>query len=83
MAAALAVQSPFYKTVDQGSDIAVSLMLDLRLYKCNEIIGKKITYFVSVKMKWYYNQAAREEILSTEGDPFTLLNAYNAWLQVR
>ncbi|RDD43533.1 putative ATP-dependent RNA helicase DHX34 [Trichoplax sp. H2] len=49
MAAALAVQSPFYKTVDQGSEIA----------------------------------NAREEILSTEGDPFTLLNAYNAWLQVK
>lgn len=34
-------------------------------------------------MKPYNNKNAREEILSTEGDPFTLLNAYNAWLQVR
>ena len=67
VAAALSVQSPLSRVLMGQSDISVRV---LYLSYC-------IVHIVCICL-----QIARRPLESEQGDPFTLLNAYDEWIQV-
>ena len=76
MAAALSIQSPFNRVPLGQSNINVTLLLFFSL------IHTQPLFSLSLSLSFLPQQMARRPLESEHGDPFTLLNAYDEWIQV-